>query len=133
MGTAWEILLTILIVVVMIGWFSLYGPMDLPENRENSGWVMPGDGSEQAELAVPGAGTLAVTVTETVPVETQSAPEITQEQETQSAEAEDEGEPTMDNTTELIWYVAGVVTFLIGEITGPLVAGLWKWVRGKRD
>ena len=124
-----DILLTLLILVVAVGWFSINGLMEPAQERNVPGWVMQGDGAGKTKLTAPGGGTLAVAVTlaETTPAitehreetyPTKPAPEIKEE-------------TTMHNFDGIVWMVAGAVMFMSGLFAGPLAAALWRKIKNK--
>ena len=122
-------LLALLLMAVLAGWFSINGPVALPDTRPESGWVMPGEEGGQTELVVSGAGAEIADAPDPEPqgLRITTGPEATTPSETTPETAEEED---MDNVSNLIWFAAGVVSVLIGEVSGPLVAGLWRRVRG---
>lgn len=125
-----DTILALALVLVLAVGFSLYGP----QGTESGGHGGPGHQRlGDTGVIVPGAGAITVTTAEPTEEATQPTSEIAQATVPTSGQSTEEEEITMDNSTDLIWYVAGVVAVLIGEITGPLVAGLWRWVRDRRD
>ena len=119
-----DALLTLLILAVGVSWFSFHGPVVGPEERG----LGPGENKAgESPLAVSGPGAEIVTVTQSGERETED--QWGREREEQAGEPDDRQEPgeecNMDNLNELISYAVGVMTVLIGEFAGVVVAGTW--------
>ena len=116
-----DALLLLLILAVAVGWFSAYGPR---EAVDGSGLGPGDDRMGESPLVVSGPGTEIVTVTQAgKPQETTGQPRPDAGGPETGAEAP--REEHMDNMSDLIWYAVGVMTVLIGEFAGVVVAGAW--------
>ena len=112
----------LLILAGAVAWFSAYGPR---EAVDGSGMGPGDDRAGESPLVVSGPGAESVAVTQAgEPQETtgQARPDAGGPET--GAEAPGE-ECNMDNLNELIWYAVGVMTVLIGEFAGVVVAGAW--------
>ena len=122
-----DMILTLLILAVAVGWFSINGPMELPEVWRITGYVMPGDGDGETKLTVPGAGALAVTASQPRPHT--SATEHREEAYPTEPVPEIKEEITMHNFDGIVWMVAGAAMFMSGLFAGPLAAALWRKIK----
>lgn len=123
-----DTIIALLLVLALIGWFSLYGPM-IPVDERGLG---PGeDRMGESPLVVAGPGAGIVDVAQGRPQgETGQAPSKGGATKTQDG-AEAPREEHMDNITNLGWCVVGVVAVLTGAFTSPLVAWMWQKIRNK--
>ena len=127
-----DAVLLLLILALAVWWFSTYGPMELPEGREDSSWVMPGAG-EGVEHVQAGEGTEPVTVTIPAPTEA-TWPEPV---ETPGGESAWDAMPvTVTEEVErmepfLIGCMVGGVLVLAGVFASPAAAWLWDKIHKK--
>lgn len=128
-----DTLIALLILALGVGWFSIYGPRELPEGREDSSWVMPGAG-EGVEHVQAGEGTEPVTVTIPAPTEA-TWPETV---ETPGGESAWDAMPVTVTVEEvecmepfLIGCVVGGALVLAGVFASPAAAWLWDKIHKK--
>ena len=130
-----DALIAIALLLALVAAFSCWGPAAAEDPGGGAGLCWPGESA----LVVPGAGAEGVTVfratTDREAGEETQAP--AQSREELTTPAGENGEPGgagpqeehMDNLSNLIWYTVGVLTVLIGEFAGVVVARAWHRLR----
>lgn len=122
-----DTLIALLILALGVGWFSIYGPRELPEGRGDSSWVMPGAG-EGVEHVQAGEGAEPVTI----PSPTEATwPEPV---ETPGGESAWNAMPvTVEEVARmepfLIGCMVGGALVLAGVFASPAAAWLWGKLR----
>ena len=124
-----DALLLLLILVLAVGWFSTYGPMELPEERG----LGPGDDrAGESPLVVSGSGAL----TEDVVGSTPATPAETKAVETPGGGSAWEKMTVTVTEVErmdpfLIGCVVGGALVLAGVFASPAAAWLWDKIHKK--
>lgn len=118
-----DTLTALLILALAVGWFSAHGPASPIEERNVSGWVMPGEGAG-TELVQDGAGMEAAIVDVPVPVETEAM-------ETPGGESAREEIPVTVTEEErmdpfMTGCIVGGALVLAGVFASPIAAWLWE-------
>lgn len=118
---------TALLMAVLIGWFSAYGPREAVDGRG----LGPGDDrAGESPLVVSGEGTQRVTAARETKENTgtgqEDAPESARETTPETAMEDDTMGPF------LIGYIAGAVTVLTGVLVSPVAAWLWERIKTNR-
>lgn len=121
-----DALLAGLLVLALAVGFSTHGPVKLPDSHG----LGPGDDrAGESPLVVSGPGAGIVTVTQ-ADAPARQEPEETQSRTGGSGQgAEAPEEEHMNDWSNLIWYAIGVMTVLIGEFAGVVVACAWQRLR----
>ncbi len=127
-----DTILTLLILTLAVGWFSAYGPMELPEERG----IGPGtDRAGESPLVVSGPGALTEDVVGSAP----ATPAETEAVETPGGGSAWEGMVVTVTVTEevermdpfLIGCVVGGALVLTGVFASPAAAWLWDKIHKK--